>query len=272
MSNMFSVIIRYIRYYLNAKTIYDIHSPFAYDFITEVLNSKGDYYAFEALEYQRKVLLSNDNKLAVVDLGAGSRMGMGEIRKISQIASSSLGPKRKLEILFRIANYYKVNQILELGTSLGLSALYFSKARQNANIDTVEGSPEVAKIAQKMFDKNIAKNISLHVGNFDELLPVLLNTKKYDLVYVDGNHTYIATKQYFDMIINSIGFSGIIVFDDINWSKGMLKAWEELIQNEKVTLSINIFDIGILFFNKDLTKQDITFIDYFKKPWRIGLF
>jgi hypothetical protein len=60
--------------------------------------------------------------------------------------------------------------------------------------------------------------------------------------------------------------------DDIYWSEGMTKAWQAIKKHPDVTLSIDIFDIGIVFFRKELSKQDIKFIPYKYKPWKIGLF
>lgn len=273
MRQLLNAIKYYSRYYRKAKTVYDAHSPFLYDFITEVLDTDREFYAFKALEYQRKMLLSNNQKINVLDLGAGSKTTNENLRKISDIAASSLGSTKKCKILFNLVNKYDINNILELGTSFGLSSLYMSSARKKANIDTIEGSPEVATIAQKMFENNKINNVKIHIGGFDNILPVLLNeSTSYDMIYVDGNHTYEATKRYYELLSAYIPETGFMVFDDISWSVGMVKAWNEIIKDEKVSLSIDLFDIGIVFFNPELTKQDLSLIDYYKKPWRIGLF
>lgn len=266
-------IILYLKYYFKADTIYNIHSPFVYDFIVNILDHSKPYYAFDKLEYQRKMLLSNDNYIDVVDLGAGSKTDMGSKRKISQIASTALGSKKKCKILFHLVDSYNANHILELGSCLGLSSLYMHYARKKAIIDTIEGSPQIAKIARKLHKANGASTINVHEGEFDQVFENLLTKDtQYDLIYIDGNHTYEATRSYYKKLSSLVPSSGCIVFDDINWSKGMRQAWEEIIEDPKITLSIDLYDMGIVFFNPGLKKQNFTIIEYYNKPWKIGLF
>jgi hypothetical protein len=41
-----------------------------------------------------------------------------------------------------------------------------------------------------------------------------------------------------------------MVFDDIHWSEGMERAWEEIKRDPAVTLTIDIFFVGLVFFRK----------------------
>jgi len=43
----------------------------------------------------------------------------------------------------------------------------------------------------------------------------------------------------------------ILIFDDIHWSAQMEEAWEIIKQHNSVTLSIDLFFIGIVFLRKD---------------------
>ena len=51
----------------------------------------------------------------------------------------------------------------------------------------------------------------------------------------------------------------ILIFDDIHWSQEMETAWEEIKKDESISLTIDLFFIGIVFFRKEqLVKQDFT--------------
>jgi predicted O-methyltransferase YrrM len=73
-----------------------------------------------------------------------------------------------------------------------------------------------------------------------------------DFVFFDANHQKQPTLQYFNQCIAKANKNGIFVFDDIHWSEGMEQAWEIVKQHPKVTTSIDLYHMGILFFNPEL--------------------
>jgi predicted O-methyltransferase YrrM len=88
------------------------------------------------------------------------------------------------------------------------------------------------------------------------VLPDLLpQVGKLDFAFIDGNHTYKATVSYFETLLKVAHNDTVFVFDDIHWSEGMEKAWNEICDNGQVTVSIDLFRMGIVFLNKDLSKQ-----------------
>ena len=265
-------IIRYWQYYFRADTIFNVHSPFVYDFITNVLDTRKQYYAFNALEHERRMLLANHSPVRIEDHGAGSRK-KDEAPTVSSIAKKVVSPPAKCRTLFNLVNYFRPPTILELGTSLGLSALYMSKANQASQLYTIEGATEIYRLAKLLFEKNHATNIHVYKGTFDDQLPGLLNILKVvDLAYIDGHHNYAATITNFNTILPYTHKSSIIVLDDIYWSAEMTRAWNEIKAMPQVAMTIDTFDFGFVFFNSEMEKQHFTLIDYRKKPWRIGLF
>jgi predicted O-methyltransferase YrrM len=133
-----------------------------------------------------------------------------------------------------------------------------SMANSKSKITTVEGCIETAKIAKENFNLIKAKNITLMEGNFDDVLPQFLKEERdlLDFVFVDGNHTYDATMRYFQLCKEKVSPNAIMVFDDIYWSEGMNKAWEEIKANPSVQCSVDIFEMGFIFFDKKLEKAD----------------
>ena len=249
--------LKYINHFFSSKHGgHGVHSPFVYSFIKNVLEADGDFYDFKKIENTRNNLLQNNNTITINDLGAGSRKNKSNTRKINEIAKTSLKPANQARLLFRTANYFSPENIIELGTSLGISTLYLSSAVKNANIYTIEGDKKISNLAQKVFNTFKAKNIKLINGNFDKELPKLLKQGiSPDFVYIDGNHTYDATIKYFNMLLPYVNSKSVIIFDDIYWSKSMYNAWKQITGNEKVNISIDLFWFGIIFFEKNTPKQ-----------------
>jgi predicted O-methyltransferase YrrM len=173
-------------------------------------------------------------------------------RKISAIAKSSLKPKKYSQLIFRIVHYYKPNTILELGTSLGITTSYLAFANPAAKIITMEGAPEVASTAKKNFKQLLLYNINIVEGNFDDTLPsVTGQLSSVDFAFIDGNHRKEPTLKYFNQLIKLSTSTTILIFDDIHWSIEMEEAWDEIKLHPLVTLTIDLFFIGIVFFRKE---------------------
>ncbi len=250
---------KYAGYYLRAANAHGhgTHSPFVFDFIVHVLNSKEKHSSFFLIERYRKRLLKGDRKLLIEDFGAGSAVADSNERKISEIARSSLKRKKYATLLFRIARYYQCKQIVELGTSLGTTTAYLALSSPDAKVTTLEGAGKVADIAEDFFDHTDLDNIRLVRGSFSDTLPgVLKELPRVDLVFVDGNHQEEPTVDYFDAFLEKSHPDTIFIFDDIHWSEGMEKAWERIKDHQSVTLTIDLFFIGIVFLRKEfLVKQ-----------------
>lgn len=161
--------------------------------------------------------------------------------------------------MYRLASSKKTKVVIELGTSLGINTLYLSAAYPEAKIYTFEGCPQTAELARKLFKSWHIQNIALIEGNINETLPQLLSQiQQVDLVYQDANHRYAPTLHYYDMLYERATQESIFIVDDIYWSSGMHKAWKNLISRTEVTLSIDLFDAGFLFFKPSLSKQRYT--------------
>ncbi len=262
------MVARYFKYYLGSKTLNSIQSPSIYRLIAATLEDKREYYAFRELEGLRRHLLKRNETIEVVDLGAGSKVSKSNHRKISEIAKSALSPSHKAQFLFKLCKHLQPDNILEFGTSLGLSALYMHKGCSSAKLTTIEGSPAIAKVAKEYFDAEKA-SINLIVNPFDVALelPELINSK-YDIIYIDGNHTELATKYYVNMLYDNLNEEGVIILDDIYWSSGMINAWYELSTDDRFGFSIDLFDYGLLIKNQSHNQHEsFQIIKRRKKPF-----
>lgn len=263
----------FLAFYSKASTKYNVQSPFLYDFVSNVLDTSKTYYAFEKIEKERTRLKADDRSITLQDWGAGSATMKGRKRKISDIADTSLSGHTKCRILFQLVHQYRCKNILELGTSLGISSAYMASVDHKSKIITLEGDTNVAQAAIDVHRNLHLNNIDVKVGKFADTIDTALKLcSPVDLAFIDGHHEKDATIRYFYQILEKCNEQSIIVLDDIYWSKGMSEAWQTVSQHPDVTLSIDLYDIGILFFRKELSKQAVSYIPYRYKPWRIGLF
>ncbi len=254
---------KYLRYYLSSLNGrgHGTHSPFVFEFITEVLNDRRNFYSYQQIESVRQFLLHDERDLLIEDFGAGSRVIKKKNRKVSAIAHSSLKTKKIGQLLFRMADHYRPAYMLEIGSSLGITSSYLASADLSAKLVTLEGSPEVASIARETFSKLKLKNIELVEGNFDETLAKVLGTHfpQLDLAFIDGNHRYEPAIRYFQQLLEKSNDHTIILVDDIHWSKEMEEAWQWIQRHDEVTMTIDLFFIGIVFLRKEfIAKQHFT--------------
>lgn len=246
----------FLKHRLTAKSRHGTHSPFVYKLVDEVIydfNAKTEYIT---IEQQRKKLLDDDTLITVTDLGAGSHLNKNRTKKVKEIAKNALKTPRLAQLIYRLAKNANPSNLIELGTCLGITTAYLSKACPDAEIITIEGCPETAKKAYQNFQDLELENVELQVGNFDELLTrVVEHFPKLDFVYIDGNHRKDATLNYFNWCLPKVHEDTLLIFDDIYWSKGMKEAWEEIKSHPEVTVTVDLFWIGLVYFKKGQAKE-----------------
>jgi predicted O-methyltransferase YrrM len=257
--NLFTLF-KYIRYTLFSRhrTGHGIHSPFVFDLITRVFRNKTDVSIVFTVETLRQKLLSDKRKIVVDDYGSGSeKIKKSNIRKVSTVTNNSSVPKKYGKLLANMSREFGSSSVIELGTSMGISTLYLSLGNNQAKVFSIEGSPEISKIAKTNFTECNNQNITVLSGTFDEVLPDLLfEVKKPGLVFIDGNHRKEPVLKYFYQVVENSGENTVIIIDDINHSREMSDAWSAIKKHEKVSMTIDIFRMGMVFFRKRTTRQD----------------
>jgi len=234
-----------------------IHSPYIYKLVSEVFKNKTESSVVNKVERIRSDLKKCNQRIDFTDLGAGSLKLNSRIRSISDIAKySSLRP-RYASLLSRLAGLVNGKVIIELGTSLGISTMYMALAAPLSKIYTVEGCKEVADIAESNFELCGIRNVETVRGNFDDMLGLLLErTGQPGMVFIDGNHRKEPLLRYFHMLKGLSSNSSILVIDDIHYSRQMEEAWDEIKRSKDVSVTIDIFQMGMVFFRQGMSKQN----------------
>jgi predicted O-methyltransferase YrrM len=248
---------QYLAYSIKAVNEHGVHSPFVFDLLLGTIYNNKDFYAYAAIENLREELLYSQKIVKCKDPGAGSVKGTSAERTVKQLARRSANPPEHAQLLFRLANHFQPSVALELGTSLGISTAYLASANSKTKLITIEGCEEIAAMAKENFRKLELNNIEAITGNFDDVLPGLLKEIPHlDLVFFDGNHRKAPTLNYFRQCLEKASETSVFIFDDIYWSAEMTEAWNEIKNHEQVTVTLDLFQLGIVFFRKEQAKEN----------------
>ena len=250
---------KYLKYILLSRHRkgHGIHSPFVFDLVSRVFRNKIDPDIVCSIEKVRKRMISDRRSIIVKDLGSGSEKLKTNLRKVSDIARYSPVPGKYGVLLSNMAAEFGKPLIVEFGTSLGISTMYMAASCTGAIVNTVESCPATSEIAKENFKEAGIKNIEVFTGSFDEVLPVIINSNnKPGLVFIDGNHRKEPVINYFNQIAEISDNNTVIIIDDIYYSREMEEAWNEIKRYEKVSLTIDIFRMGIVFFREGVNHND----------------
>ncbi|WP_461137672.1 O-methyltransferase [Spirosoma pomorum] len=250
----------YLRYLCRARDEHSLHSPFLFSLYTNTIRTDNRReQVFRPIRQLRKELRRNTQLVDITDLGAGSKVNASRQRTIQDIARNSQKPARFGRLLYRLIRRAQARTILDLGTSLGVTTAHLSEAAKNTGgrVITFEGCPQTAAVAQQNFDQLKIQNVTIVVGNLDEtLVEQVSSLPPLDFVFFDANHRYEPTIRYFETCLTNIQNDTIFVFDDIHWSAEMEQAWQYIKAHPAVTVTVDLFWVGLVFFRQEQPRQD----------------
>ena len=263
-----------------------VHSPYLFEWVRMVMMDKNAYYIWGEIERCREKMLRDERELEFVDYGSGKLKGengklkgeSGERRRVCDIARRSLAKRKYAQMLSRLVNWLgsplltspsrggigdetledrKGLTIVELGTSLGVTTAYMAAMDSRNRVVTFEGCEAVANIAKENWKALNINNIECRVGEID--VEELVGDIEYlDMAFIDANHTYVSTCEYFDVLAGKVREKSVIVVDDIHYSEEMEKAWKAICADERVTSTIDLYQMGLVFFDKHYWKRHYT--------------
>lgn len=248
----------YIRYLLNSGNRHSVHSPFVYNLIDRVFRNKLVHSDLRMVDHFRDRIIKNQQIIEIEEFSGNNDLSQVKCKPatLALIVKKSSVSKKYGKLLFNLVKYFKPEVVIEIGTSVGISTLYLSKADVNARILTLEGCKAKSGQASLNFEAMQCSNIERFTGKFHDILPLVIqNAGKLDFAFVDGDHSCDATLANFEALLSISHNDTVFVFDDIHWSRDMNFAWQQIADHERVTVSIDLFRMGIVFLRKELSKQ-----------------
>ena len=109
---------RFLRY----RKGFGVHSPFAFSFITRVVDERWEYYCYQDIELIRKQLVQHEN------------------RPVRHEIKRSHG-----ELLFRVVNYFKPRKLIQFGSPAGIGTLYMASYASGLHCLVLEENEEFAQ-------------------------------------------------------------------------------------------------------------------------------
>ena len=262
---------RWLKHYLTARNTggHGVHSPYLFEWVRMVMSDRHAYRVWSEIEDVRARMLTSEEVVEFVDYGSAMRR-LGEEarsdRKVRDIAKGSLAKTKYAQMLFRLVNWlgHQLREgndgltIVELGTSLGVTTAYLAGVDTRDKVYTYEGCEAVAEIAKDNWKILGMNNIACLVGEItvDSLQRAVDNLSKIDVAFVDANHIYEATLKYFDILADRVHEKSVVVMDDIHHSEEMEMAWRAICEDERVTSTIDLYQMGLVFFDKHYWKRN----------------
>jgi predicted O-methyltransferase YrrM len=254
---MYHLLKSYLKFILRSTNQHGVHSPFVYDLVTQCFYDKKFYPAYRTLETHRKKLLADNATITITDFGAGSRVFKTNQRQVNALAKNAGITKKRQQLLYRLAQYFTPESVLELGTSLGMGTMALALGAPSATITTLEGCTATSAKAKTYFETFGMENIDLKNVAFQEFFQQT-TSETFNFVYIDGNHSKEGTLKSFEALLKHANSNSVFIFDDIYWSPGMTEAWQQISAHPDVTVSIDTFLWGFVFFRKEQPKQHFT--------------
>ena len=260
-----------------------VHSPYLFEWVRMVMMDKNSFYIWGEIERCREKMLRDERELEFVDYGSGKLKGEngklkganGERRRVCDIARRSLAKRKYAQMLSRLVNWLGASHclengsgtayslefrgltIVELGTSLGVTTAYMAAMDSRNRVVTFEGCEAVANMARENWKALNINNIECRVGKIDAE-QLTRDIEHLDVAVIDANHTYVSTCEYFDVLAGKVREKSVIVVDDIHYSEEMEKAWKAICADERVTSTIDLYQMGLVFFDKHYWKRHYT--------------
>jgi predicted O-methyltransferase YrrM len=246
----FKLILAYFKHQLTANNRHGTHSPFVYKLADEVIYDFSTKKVYEGIEAQRKKLLNDDTYLQISDLGDNS------IRQKVKLLTKNLEKPRIAQLIYRLAVHHQPHNVILLGIGLGITAAYLTKACPKALLIAMEECSGEANIANQVFKELDLTNVLLQVGNLESLLTKVVNEAKVlDLVYIDGRYTKETILNYFNCCLPKFNEHSLLIISCINQNEDMKVAWSKIKNHPQVTVTIDLFWLGLVYFRKGQAKE-----------------
>ena len=252
---MFHKIVSFFCFIIKSKNEHGVHSPFVFDLITSCFyktKSKNDLTIF--LNYKKE--LSKNNSLSEIsNFNFMSNFLLSHKRKRSRIFKDSEISNKRARLLIHLIQYLKPKNILEIGTGFGINTVVLSSAQRNSKITTLDENEQTVNVIKEMFKKNTYKHVKFLTGNFDITLPQVFNNNIYDFIYFKGSCENKTTLNYFEYSLSSIHNNSVLLFENIHSNRESEKVWNSIKKHKKVTVTIDTFLWGFVFFRKEQEKE-----------------
>jgi predicted O-methyltransferase YrrM len=149
-------------------------------------------------------------------------------RTVGEHAAVSSKSPSSGAFLHRLVRSLEPRSAVEMGTAVGISGAYIASALPTGGkLVTLDMLPVAVRTARETFAMlELDDRVEVIEGRFqDTLEQALRHAEPVDFLFIDGHHEEAATVAYLDLAVPHLADQAVVVFDDINFSTGMQRAW-----------------------------------------------
>ncbi|MTV26356.1 class I SAM-dependent methyltransferase [Nitriliruptoraceae bacterium ZYF776] len=179
--------------------------------------------------------------------------GRGTVATVGEVTRRASAPRHQGLVLHALARHLTATAVLELGTCVGISGAYLAAALDpaRARLRSLEGHADRARVAADTWDRLGLHHAEVTAGRFHRTLDDALADGPYDLVHVDGDHDGEATLDHVRRIAAASRPGALLVLDDIDWSAGMRRAWQQLRTEFAGSATSDLGRVGCLLLGEE---------------------
>ena len=213
----------WIDYLLKRKSEYKIHSPFVYDFMRKVLNDHGTNRDYDTI-YRIARLLDKRKHI-------------------------SYNQRKQSRLLYRLVRYFEPESVVSFGklSALNTSALALGHLQTKVYL---EESDDLLETLNSMGIVNVSL---IQPAEFDSEHFKRLNT---GFVFFSRDSFEEDTWDYLADCLSHKTSESVFVFEGIHHNRDLQDAWEEIKANEDVSVTFDLYCVGLVFFREGIEKQD----------------
>ncbi len=198
----------------------------------------------------RKEIFSNKQLFTYVN----PKTGKSQTEQIGKWAKRVTSTEKFSKFLARLVDWLEVKCVLETGTAAGINAITLSATKAH-KIITIEGSSEVATLAKTHIAKFGNDKITLINDTIQKAFTPTLVKYEPELIFLDADHRSETITFYLEEIAKMPIPPKCILIHDIYWSDDMLTVWKKVISDPQYPLTVDLFEVGLIFPERQMHKQ-----------------
>ena len=213
----------WLKYLLQRKSKYNIHSPFVFDFVTKVLNDHG----------------SNRDYDTIMRIG----------RLLDKKKHICFAKRKRSRLLYRVIQHYEPDSVVSFGSITALNATALALGNLQTKV-YLEQSEDFLETLNTMGVINVRL---IQPAEFDSEHFRRLNT---GFVFFGRDSFEDDTWDYLADCLNYKTADSVFIFEGIHHNRDIEDAWEEIKADEDVSVTFDLYSIGMVFFREGIEKQD----------------
>jgi len=247
-------LVSYLKYLFASGTRHSVHSPFVYTLINEVFKNRKLCPVLENIDNCRDSDINSWTKVRDAKIVEKPKIIRFK-RTISPIIRYDIS-KKYGQLLFRLIEYFKPSTIIQSGVNSGFSSIYLTTANSNAKVFIWSGIGYESEAINTLLDKfQVSENVKyLNKINLDSSY-FIHERGKVDFVFLGADEGGDQVYADFETFVKIAHNETVFVINAIHQSAGIEKVWSNITNHACVTVSIDIYGLGLVFLRKELSKQ-----------------